>query len=128
MRKEIKARMTARKKELEHIKADLTFFLKAAFYEKVPAGRYEGMYGVEALPLLVRDAAFGITGLSKQQISTILRLLDQFVGRGEVAAEAKDIAAESGPKVLYVGGERKPAPTTIQAEVIPALQEGQNVG
>ena len=130
IRERIKARLKElelKKKDLEDIKDSMTNCLKLAFLEVVPSGRYEGKTGIEALPLLYRDVVFGITGASKAQQSAIMRMMDQFIGRGEVAAEAKEIAAESGPKVLYVGGARKEEPKTINAEIVHTLPEGTNV-
>ena len=128
MRKEIRERLKLRElqcklKELEgpQIKEDLSVLIRAAFYEKVPAGRYEGQLGIEALAGMYRDIAFGVTGASKQQQALILRVLDQFIGRGEIAKEAKEIAAEAGPSVVYVGGRNKQVPT-IDGEVVRPLK------
>lgn len=112
-------------KDMQNIKEDLSIFLRAAFYEKVPSGRYSGMPGIAALPLLFRDVAFGITGMSKAQQATVIRLIDQFVGRGELAAEQKDQAEANAPKVVYVGAGEKKAPLTATAVEVPTLGEGK---
>ena len=128
MRSEIRRRLRERElqctlKDLEGpgIKEDLTVLIKAAFYEKVPSGRYKDMLGVEALAGMYRDIVFGITGASKQQQATILRILDQFIGRGEIAQEAKEIAAETGPTVVYVAGKKREIPT-INGEAVEPLK------
>lgn len=133
MRKEIREKLKARNLEIQlkklegpQIKEDLTLFLKAEFYSPVPSGRYAGRLGIEALPALYRDVVFGITGVSKQQQATIIRLMDQFIGRGEVAAEQKEIAGELGPKVVYVSGSKRDL-KTIDADIVPPrLEEKTN--
>jgi hypothetical protein len=129
VRKEIRQKMRERQihlKELDDlaIKEDLGIFLKAELRGVVMQGKYKGMTGIEALAKLYKGIILGEINPTKAQQSLILRTMDQYVGRGQVAAEQKDAADAGAPKVLYVGGKQEPK--TIPAQPVPVL-EAENV-
>jgi len=128
---EIRAALKARKhfvkaaKKLEalYAKEDLQILLKKELYSIVQEeGEFQGLLNIEVITKLYLAIARGEKSANKAQMTAIQRLFDQYLGRGEVAAEQRDTADAGAPKVLYIGGKQEPK--TVPAQVVPTLQDG----
>jgi len=111
----------AKKLETLYAKEDLQLLLKKELYSIIDAGEYAGHLNIEVITKIYLAIARGELSGSKAQMQAIQRLFDQYLGRGEIAAEQRDTADAGAPKVLYIGGKQEPK--TIPAQVVPTLEE-----
>ena len=127
MRREIKQLINTRRAELagveKQVKDDLGWLLLSAFYEPVPHGKYAGELGIVALTKMYRDALFGITGLSKQQVDLVIKTVQRFGGSGEVAKEKIQEAKEGAARVvnisdMHVEGGQQPKVIDAKGKIL----------
>lgn len=113
-------------KKLEKLQAkeDFQLLFKRALYEILPEGHeFAGMLVIQAITKIYSEIALGVRPASNMQMMALHRLLNQYMGRGEVALEQRDSAEAGAPKVLYIGGKQQP-PTVTAAVVVPELTDG----
>ena len=115
----------AKKLEKMLAKEDFQLLFKRRLYAILPEDHeFAGRLVIDALTQIYTEIALGVRPATNMQMMALHRVLNQYMGRGEVALEQRDSAEAGAPKVLYIGGKQQPATVPAQVVDVPTLTDG----